>query len=247
MPFQLEICCFNLQSALIAQAAGASRIELCADPAEGGTTPSYGTIKMAREKLSIPLYPIIRPRTGDFLYADEDYEIMLRDLQQCRILGCDGVVVGMLLSDGSVDKKKAGRLVKTAYPMGVTFHRAFDWTANPFEAMADIIDIGCERILTSGQRPTAAEGALLINELIREAGQRISIMPGSGIRSANILELAKKTGAEEFHSSARVLLSSQMEFIQEGMAADFSRALADGHEIKSMLLELKNHFTNQPG
>src|SRR5580693_6855393 len=160
----LEICAFNLPAALVAQGAGADRIELCAGAEEGGVTPSAGLIRMAREKLRIPVYPIIRPREGDFLYSEEEFRIMLRDVELCRGLGCDGVVIGMLLADGRVDQVRCGRLVETAYPMGVTFHRAFDRAADPFVALEAIIRIGCERILTSGQRPLAMEGSQLIYE-----------------------------------------------------------------------------------
>ena len=210
----LEICCFNLQSVLIAQQAGAHRVELCADAGVGGTTQSFGVIKTAREKLQIKLYPIIRPRGGDFLFSNEEFEIMLNDVALCKQIGCDGIVIGMLNEDGSIDKKRCAKLVQLAYPLGVTFHRAFDWCANPFEALEDIIEIGCERILTSGQQPTAIEGAELIAQLIQQADNRIIIMPGSGVRAANIIELAQKTKAEEFHTSARTHSQSNMQFIK---------------------------------
>src|ERR1700761_4078409 len=213
MNYRLEICAFNLASALVAQQAGADRIEFCAGPEEGGTTPSAGAIRTAREQLRIALYPIIRPRGGDFLYSDEEFRIMLRDIDYCKQVGCNGVVIGMLNTDGTVDQARCARLVEAAYPLGVTFHRAFDWAANPFEALETIIQIGCERILTSGQRPTAEEGAELIDQLVREADDRIVIMPGSGVRSDNIIQLAEKTGAAEFHTSARALQASTMDFI----------------------------------
>src|SRR6187399_2897967 len=190
MSFKLEICSFDITSALIAQSAGAHRIELCAAPAEGGTTPGPGTILAARERLHIDLYPIIRPRGGDFLYTDEEYDTMVKEVLFCRQVGCNGVVIGLLHKDGTIDKTRAARLVELAYPLGVTFHRAFDRAINPFEALEDIISIGCERILTSGQRPTAPEGAALINELVRQSDDRIIIMPGAGIRADNILRLA---------------------------------------------------------
>jgi copper homeostasis protein len=235
MQFQLEICSFNLESALIAQDAGAHRVELCADPAGGGTTPSLGVIKTAREKLHIQLYPIIRPRGGDFLFSDEEFEIMLNDVSLCKQLGCDGVVIGMLNADGAIDKKKCSKLVELAYPLGVTFHRAFDCSANPFEALEDIISIGCERILTSGQKPTAIEGAALLNELVRQADNRIIIMPGSGVRANNIIELKEKTNAEEFHTSARIPAKTQMQFINENMNQDSSRTIADKNEIEQIV------------
>jgi copper homeostasis protein len=231
MNYRLEICAFNLSSALAAQRAGADRIELCAGPEEGGLTPSAGLIRTARELLQIQLYPIIRPREGDFLYSDEEFRIMLRDIEMCKQTDCNGVVIGMLLADGSVDQQRCARLVEAAYPMGVTFHRAFDRAANPFEALESIIRIGCERILTSGQRPTAMEGAVLIDELVREADGRIAIMPGSGVRSANITALIQKTGATEFHTSARVREASRMEFVNGPMHEGQSVAMASEEEI----------------
>jgi len=237
----LEICCFNLQSAIIAQRAGAHRVELCADAAVGGTTQSLGVIKIAREKLQIQLYPIIRPRGGDFLFTEDELEIMMNDVLLCKQIGCDGVVIGMLKQDGTIDKKSCGQLVQLAYPLGVTFHRAFDRVADPQEALEDIIEIGCERILTSGQQPTAMEGAELIAQLIQQADDRIIIMPGSGIRSANITELAQKTKAEEFHSSARTHLSSNMQYIKANMKNDMSVVIADENEIKNMVESLSHN------
>lgn len=230
----LEICAFNLSSALGAERAGADRIEFCTGPEEGGLTPSAGLIRMARERLRIPLYPIIRPREGDFLYSEDEFRVMQRDVGLCRELGCDGVVIGMLLADGSVDQSRCARLVETAYPMGVTFNRAFDRAANPFEALELIIRIGCERILTSGQRPVAMEGAELLFQLVREADERIVIMPGSGVRSGNIAELAAKTGAAEFHTSARVAWPSAMEFVNGAMGEDASMVMASEEEIRKI-------------
>jgi len=235
MSFKLEICSFDLVSAILAQDAGAGRIELCAGPAEGGTTPGPGVIKAARERIHIDLYPIIRPRGGDFLYSDEEYDVMVKEVNFCKQVGCNGVVIGLLNADGTVDKGRVGRLVEMAYPLGVTFHRAFDWATNPFEALEDIISLGCERILTSGQRPTAPEGAALINELIRQADDRIIIMPGSGIRADNILELAEKTDASEFHTSARTKVRTKMEFINEAMMEDQSAVRADRMEIEKIM------------
>jgi copper homeostasis protein len=230
----LEICAFNLPAALAAQRAGADRIELCAGPEEGGVTPSLGLIRMARAALRVPLYPIIRPREGDFLYSDEEFRVMLRDVEICKEAGCDGVVIGMLLADGSVDQERSARLVEAAYPMGVTFHRAFDRAADPFEALEAIIRIGCERILTSGQRPLAMEGAQLLHELVREADERIVIMPGSGVRASNIAELAAKTGAVEFHTSARVAWPSAMEFVNGAMQENASMVMAGEEEIRAI-------------
>lgn len=238
MYYRLEICAFNLPSAMLAQQAGADRIELCASPEEGGVTPSHGIIRSARESLRISLYPIIRPRGGDFLYSDEEFSIMLRDIGYCKQVGCNGVVIGMLCPDGSVDQRRCARLVEAAYPLGVTFHRAFDWAANPFEAMETIIGMGCERILTSGQRPTAEEGAGLIDQLIREADDRIVIMPGSGVRSVNIVSLAEKTGASEFHTSARCRQASGMEYVNAAMKEEQSVVMAGEEEIRKIKEQL---------
>lgn len=238
MSYRLEICAFNLTSALAAQETGADRIEFCAGPEEGGTTPSAGAIRTARENLRIPLYPIIRPRGGDFLYSDEEFRSMIRDIEYCKQVGCNGVVFGILCPDGSVDKARSARLVEIAYPLGVTFHRAFDWCSNPFEAMETIIGIGCERILTSGQRPGALEGAELIDQLVREADDRIVIMPGSGVRSANIVELAEKTGASEFHTSARVLKASAMSFVNAAMKESQDSVMVDPDEVRKIKEQL---------
>ena len=239
--FVLEIIGFNMEGCRIAQAAGANRIELCDNPTEGGSTPSYGFIKAARELLQIPLYPMIHPRGGDFCYSEADFNIIKTDIKVCKDMGCDGVVIGMLKPDGSIDKQRTAKLVELAYPMGVTFHRAFDRCANPFEALEHIIDIGCERILTSGQQPTAPEGAGLISELIRQAAERIIIMPGSGVRSSNITELAKRTGATEFHTSARTLKNSTMHYINDAMKENLQSVTVDELEVRK-LVELIKEF-----
>jgi len=242
MSYSLEICCYNYQSCIIAAQAGADRIELCADAAEGGTTPGYGTIKLVKEKTSIDVFPIIRPRGGDFFYDDEEFTVMKTEILLCKDLGCEGVVIGMLKQDGSIDKERCKQLVALAYPMSVTFHRAFDRALNPFEALEDIIQIGCERILTSGHKPTALEGAHLLNDLIRQANDRIIIMPGSGIRAANIIEVAKTTGAIEFHSSASIKVDSSMQFINESMNEKLQTTMADKDEVVGMKENLGNFF-----
>lgn len=242
MGFQLEICCYNVESCLIAAAAGAHRIELCANPADGGTTPGIGLIKIAKEKISIPVYPIIRPRGGDFLYGKEEFEIMQTEVLLCKELGCEGVVIGLLKPDGSIDKKRCAELVQLAYPMEITFHRAFDRAANPFEALEDIISIGCTRILSSGQRPTAMEGASFLNELIRQADERIIIMPGAGIRVNNISDIAKKTGATQFHSSASMKIQSAMNFVNDAMNEQLQDICVNKQEVVEMIEALNRFF-----
>jgi copper homeostasis protein len=208
----IEIATSDFPSSYAALQGGADRIELCDNLSEGGTTQSYGTIKLCREKLPISLFPIIRPRGGDFFYTDDEFEVMLHDVKLCRQLGCDGVVIGLLNPDGNIDIERSKRLVEMAYPMEVTFHRAFDRCRDPFEALEQLIEIGCTRILTSGQQPTAPAGMELITELVSKATDRIVIMPGSGVRKENINELAEKTGATEFHSSLRTKVESRMQY-----------------------------------
>ena len=237
---KLEVIGFTLEGCITAQKAGAHRIELCDSPADGGTTASYGFIKAAREKLVIDLYPIIRPRGGDFLYNDDELEIMKTDVKLCKDLGCDGIVIGMLTKDGKVDKKRCSVLVDYAYPLGVTFHRAFDRTVDAFEALEDIIEIGSERILTSGQKPNALEGATLIKLLIEKADDRIIIMPGSGVNSENIMQIGEITGAVEFHSSARIKVKSKMEYNNPSLNENLESFVVDEDEIKRMLSLLEN-------
>jgi len=212
MNYIIEIATSDFSTTKSAVDGGADRIELCANLAEGGTTPSYGTIKQCREAFDVLLYPIIRPRGGDFLYTDGEFEIMYNDIELCKELNCDGVVIGLLKTDGSIDVERTSRLVNLAYPMEVTFHRAFDRCRDPFEALEQLIQIGCSRILTSGQKPTAPEGKDLIQQLVKAADDRIIIMPGSGVRKENIAILAQDTGATELHSSLRKKVSSKMQF-----------------------------------
>jgi copper homeostasis protein len=235
MKFKLEVIGFTIESCMIAQAAGAHRIELCDNPFEGGTTASYGFIKTARENLSIELYPIIRPRGGDFLFSEIEFEVMKADIENCKNLGCDGVVIGILNADGTVDKKRCKQLVEIAHPMKVTFHRAFDRTNDPFKAMEDIISIGCERILTSGQKNLATDGEELLNKLVKQANNRIIIMPGSGVNSENIETLVKNTNASEFHTAARTFINSKMEFINQSMDEQLTSVSAMSDEIKKII------------
>jgi len=235
MRYQLEIIGYNIEACITAQASGAHRIELCDNVAAGGTTPSYGFIKVAREVLKIPLYPIIRPRAGDFHFTQAEFDVMKADVLICKKLGCDGVVIGMLTKDGSIDKERCSQLVNHAYPMGVTFHRAFDRVADAAVALETIIDLGCERVLTSGLMPNAESGIANIADLVRQAAGRISIMPGSGIRSANLENIASETGATEFHSSALASVVSSMEFRNDRMQENLASVSVDDQEIKNML------------
>ncbi len=208
----LEINSYSVQSVINAQNGGAQRVELCDNFPEGGTTPGYATIALAREKLDIGLYVIIRPRGGDFLYSDIEFEIMKRDIEMCKKLGVDGVVTGILNADGTVDITRTRELVERARPMDVTFHRAFDMTRDPWEALEDLISTGVNRVLTSGQERTCILGKDLIKQLVEKAGDRIIIMPGDGLEEDNIEAFARYTGAREFHCTARTLVKGKMKY-----------------------------------
>ena len=237
MSYIIEIATTDFTSTQSAVEGGADRIELCAALTEGGTTPSYGTILKCRNSFSVELFPIIRPRSGDFLFSDAEFEIMIEEVNLCRDSGCNGVVIGILNKDGTIDVERTSRLVELAYPLEVSFHRAFDRCKDPFKAMEQLIEIGCQRILTSGQRPTAPEGIDLIAQLVKAADQRIIIMPGSGVRKENIKELAEKTGAVEFHSSLRSKEKTKMEFIHPAFANNeesYSNPAIDAEEVKAL-------------
>lgn len=221
----LEIAAGSLGSALAAQDAGADRVELCEGLASGGTTPSYGTLALARERVWIPLFVLVRPRAGDFLYDARETEVMLRDIEMCVRLGCDGVVIGALQADGDIDLPLCERLVAAAGPLQVTFHRAFDAARDPVQALEQVIALGCRRILTSGGQAAAMEGADRIAMLARQAAGRVTLMPGAGIDAGNVATLATLTGAREFHASAKAPRISSMRFLNpvlQGLAPDWS-------------------------
>jgi copper homeostasis protein len=236
----LEVCVDSVCNALTAQSAGAQRIEFCANLPEGGTTPSPAQIEIARKLLHIKMYVIIRPRGGDFFYNETEFEIMKSDICFCGKTGCDGVVIGILKPDGTVDRERNGELVRIArqYNMGVTFHRAFDRCADLFEAMETIIESGCERILTSGGYDTVVEGAEVIRRLIEKAGERIIIMPGSGVTPENAGELIQKTGAKELHGTFRSRFPSQMVYRNKKLSRpeeEYGLLLTDADKIKSII------------
>jgi copper homeostasis protein len=200
----LEIIGFDIEGCLVAQAAGANRIELCADPHLGGTSPSESFIRAAVAQLDIPVYVMVRPRGGNFCYTAGEVEEMKETISLCKSIGCAGVVFGILTPSANINIEHCAQLVSLAQPMGVTFHRAFDVVNQPLVALEQIIELGFERILTSGQKPTALEGADLIRQCIEVADNRIVIMPGSGVTSDNLLKIRALTGTTEFHSSAKM-------------------------------------------
>lgn len=210
---KIEICANSVESAVKAQEGGAYRVELCAGIPEGGTTPSFGDIRMARQLLQqTKLHVIIRPRGGDFLYSHLEQEIMLHDIKVAKQLGVDGVVFGCLTADGNVDVSAMKKLMNAVGDMDVTFHRAFDMCCNPHEALEQIIDLGCSRVLTSGLEANAVNGIPMLKELVKQADDRIIIMPGCGVNPSNILQIAEETGATEFHFSGRSTYESYMAY-----------------------------------
>tara|TARA_R110000868_G_scaffold411712_1_gene707896 strand:- start:8611 stop:9291 length:681 start_codon:yes stop_codon:yes gene_type:complete len=220
---QLEIACFNLQSAIIAQQNGADRVELCANMKEGGTTPDYEITAAARNKLSIDLNVMIRPRGGDFVYFDAEFEQMKTDIVQFKKLKVDGFVFGILNKDGSVNKLQNRELVALANPIPCTFHRAFDEVKDVYQSLECVIQCGFKTILTSGQEKNVVEGVDVLTELVKKANNRITIMPGGGLRSSNISLLKEKTNALFYHSSAIV----------------DSGSTANGDEVKALKFNLK--------
>ena len=234
----LEIAAFSVESALNALNAGADRIEFCENPMEGGTTPSFGSLSTLISLTSKSVFPIIRPRGGDFFYSENEFNSMRSDVLMARKLDYPGIVIGLLNSDGSIDIKRTKRLVDLASPMEVSFHRAFDRCNDPFKALEDIIATGCKRILTSGQVPNAADAMPLLKKLVEQAGDRIIIMPGSGVRSNNIKDIIESTGAKEIHSSARQMHASQMLYTNDSMKENLQVTGVDAEEIKKMLTAL---------
>jgi len=197
----LEICSSSYQSACNAETAGAQRIELCAELAIGGITPSYGLIKQAVDTLSITVNVLIRPRSGNFTYSEAEFDIMKQDIQLCKNLGCGGIVSGVLHADNTIDIPRTKELIELSKPLPFTFHRAFDWTPNPTKALSQLIELGAHGILTSGQNTTAEKGLSLLKELQEIANDKINILPGGGINAGNAA-VFKAAGFNEIHASA---------------------------------------------
>lgn len=220
----LEVCAYNIASCKIADKAGAGRIELCSDPAMGGTTPSMGMVTYCLEHLGIPIFPMIRPRGGDFVIGSDELEIMKHDIAFFKNAGCKGIATGVQLPDGRIDTERLKRLVEWAYPMEVTCHKVFDRVPDPLRALEDVISTGCRRILTSGLQNTAVDGLPLLQQLVDLAHGRIQIMPGGGIRSSNIAQLRATLNVEEYHSSA--ILPGNTSY------------MANGDEVRKMAAQL---------
>lgn len=237
-----EICVDSPESALAAQLGGADRVELCDNLFEGGTTPSLGAIKAARRLLDIKLHVIIRPRGGDFLYSDVEFETMKLDIAAAKEAGVDGVVLGLLTVDGSIDKDRTSQLIELAEPMSATVHRAFDMCRDPFQSLETLVAIGVERVLTSGQRPSAVDGAPLIAQLVTKAAARIGILACGSIDETNAAAVVTTTGATEFHFTAFELEESRMEFRNERVAmgsddapSEYVRRITTAERVRAII------------
>lgn len=237
---RLEVAANSVASACAAQAGGAARVELCAALALGGLTPSHASIALARERLDIALYVLIRPRPGDFVFHATEVETMRRDIATCVALGCDGVVIGALDAAGAVDRSVCADLLEAAAGLGVTFHRAFDVARDREQALEDIIALGCERVLTSGGQADAMHGAQAIAALVEQAGERLTVMPGAGITHHNIATLARATGAREFHASAKRQRASRQPARSALMDMCGGEICTDEAEVRALVTALGN-------
>jgi copper homeostasis protein len=227
-----------LASAHAAQEGGAGRIELCAALEVGGLTPSYAQIALTRERVHIPIYVLIRPRTGDFVYSDSECETMQRDIEACVSIGCDGVVIGALDEDAAVDTNRCRALIAAARGLGVTFHRGFDMSRDPETALEDIIALRCERVLTSGAQADAPAGAELIRKLVDQAAGRVSVMPGAGVSARNIASLRALTGAREFHASAKRELPSRVRGGNDLAGMTSGEVRSDVEQVRALVAAL---------
>lgn len=232
---KLEICANSYQSAVNAQKAGANRVELCSELSVGGVTPSYGTLKKISQGITIPVNVLIRPRSGDFCYADEEFEQMKTDIKLCKKLGFNGIVSGVLNTDNSIDIERTKELIELSKPLSFTFHRAFDCVENPKESLEQLIDLGVERVLTSGQKGKAENGIYLLIELQRLAKDKLIILPGSGINSKNarIFKVAK---FKEIHTSASKIINKNKSIF----FGNTPQTVSDIETIKEILNVIKD-------
>ncbi|MGH0136633.1 UNVERIFIED_CONTAM: hypothetical protein FKN15_070040 [Acipenser sinensis] len=245
--FLMEVCVDSVESAINAERGGACRIELCSSLLEGGITPSIGLLQVVKQHVQIPVFAMIRPRGGDFLYSDREVEVMKRDIHLCKSHGADGVVLGALSEDGSVDTELCVELLAASRPLPVTFHRAFDMVRDPVVAMETLIALGFERVLTSGGDSSALEGLPLIKRLVEQAKGRIIVVPGGGITERNLQRILEGSGAQEFHCSARSSKDSAMKFrnscVNMGAALstpEYALKVSDVSKIRTLNAIAKN-------
>ena len=239
----VEIAVHSVESAIAAEAGGADRVELFSNPVEGGVTPSEGLIAVVRDKLLRDLHVMIRPRGGDFHYSDLEFDVMLRDVNVAKRLGANGVVLGLVNIDGTVDIRRTRQLVEASGPLSITFHRAFDVSVNLEQALEDLITCGVDRALTSGGQASAAEGAKSIANLVRLAGNRIKIMAGGGIRPANIRQIVQETSVQEVHAGLRSVIPSPMRFhndkvsIAHKLPGEYERIAVKENDVRKLVIE----------
>ena len=237
-----DVCVDSVEGVLAAEQGGAPRVELCADLVEGGVTPSLGMMRVVRQQVKLAVNVLLRPRGGDFLYTELEYEVMRQDIQAAKEAGMDGVVIGLLLPDGRVDAERTRALVELSRPLSVTFHRAIDLCRDAEEALDTLIELGVDRVLTSGLRPSAAEGAECIARLVRRAEGRVPVMAGGGVSADNLTGLLAETGVSEVHFSARVELGSAMQFRNPGcfmgkayQPDEYSRRVTDAERVRQVI------------
>nr|XP_046209515.1 copper homeostasis protein cutC homolog [Oncorhynchus gorbuscha]XP_046209516.1 copper homeostasis protein cutC homolog [Oncorhynchus gorbuscha] len=245
--FLMEVCVDSVESAINAERGGAGRLELCSSLLEGGITPSIGLLQVVKQYVRIPVYAMIRPRGGDFLYSDREVEVMKRDIELVRSHGADGLVLGALTEDGRVDAELCMELLAVSRPLPVTFHRAFDMVHDPMVTLETLVSLGFERVLTSGCDCSALEGLPLIKRLVEQAKGRITIMPGGGITERNLQRILESSGVLEFHCSARSSKDSAMKFrnacVNMGAsltAPEYGLKVADVSKVRSLNAIAKN-------
>ncbi|MBB5062090.1 copper homeostasis protein CutC [Granulicella mallensis] len=241
-----ELCAESIQACLAAREGGADRIELCSALSEGGLTPSHGLIRAAVLRSELPVHVLLRPRGGDFLYTEDEFNLMREDLSHARTLGATGFVLGILRADGTVDVERTRELVELAAPLEVTFHRAFDYTVSLEQALEDILGTGCRRILTSGGEPDVLAGAGKLAQLVQQAAGRIEIAVGGGLRIKDAIALARATGANHFHGSLRSSEASGMQHERNWVLEETdqfdgtSRFVVDVADVQAMIGNLRN-------
>lgn len=239
--FEIEVCANSFQSAIAAEQGGANRIELSDNIRDGGTTPSTGLLSLLKEKIQIDIFPIIRPRSGDFLYNKDEFELMRRDIEILHNYGADGFVIGCLALNGGIDYDKCAALIEASRGLPITFHRAFDMGDDPFRNIEILKRLGVKRLLTSGQKPKAVEGIELLKELVQQAGDHLLIMPGGGVDEANIIRIAMESGARQFHISLREPKQSPMIFRREeikmgdALSEEYSIRISSAERIKKCI------------
>ncbi|XP_062596664.1 copper homeostasis protein cutC homolog isoform X1 [Saccostrea cucullata] len=238
----MEVCVDSVLSAINAEKGGAIRVELCANLSEGGTTPTSGMLRTIKKYVKIPVFVMIRPRGGDFLYSPEEVEVMEAEVVDLKRAGADGFVFGFLKEDGTVDKELCSKFLELTKPLPATFHRAIDMTSDILQALDDVVDLGFQRVLTSGGSSSALEGLPIIQQMVLKADNRICVMPGGGINSGNLDRILDGCGAKEFHASARSTVHSRMQFRKEGISMgaslcppEFSVKVTDKVKVQNLV------------